>query len=189
MERAINSILKLVRTNNQKIYITGHSLGGAQALLSAFVCDSLKDFERITTFGQPRVGDKNFAKWVTEKIQNDAKNKSKYFRVVNKYDPVANLPYWGYYHCNNFYLSCNEGENYTCKDGEFKRPFGGTTESMVEDIKAVNSESMVEDIKAVNSESMVEDIVAIKFNLFANHYMELYLKNAFRNINYDPFHR
>ena len=78
-----------------RLYITGHSLGGALATLCAF---DLKyyapDIDPIVyTFASPRVGDIGFAQHYDEFI-----NKS--YRVQNKWDPIPRLPttYQGYKH-------------------------------------------------------------------------------------------
>jgi triacylglycerol lipase len=66
----------------QKIWITGHSLGGAMALLAATSIGILNDFTGLYTFGQPTSGDSVF----TSSISPDQKNK--FFRFVNANDPV-----------------------------------------------------------------------------------------------------
>ncbi|WP_437311956.1 lipase family protein [Sorangium sp. So ce388] len=81
-----------------KLYITGHSLGGALAALAAALLfgeqtpiftnlgqyrDSLAG---VYTFGQPMVGDRFFADWGEKKFG------SKCFRMVYKNDFVARMP-------------------------------------------------------------------------------------------------
>jgi predicted lipase len=77
-----------------KLYLGGHSLGGALAILAALDIVS-KDYDivdskgihadELYTFGQPRLGDTNFAHYCSSKIEN-------LFRVVNYEDIVPHLP-------------------------------------------------------------------------------------------------
>ncbi|MBA2868917.1 lipase family protein [Methanococcus maripaludis] len=171
MKDHINIEVEKARTNDQKIYIMGHSLGGAQALLSAFLCSSLKDFVNITTFGQPRVGDKAFAEWSTERLRSKDENKSKYFRIVNKRDPVANLPYLGYYHCGEFYINCDEHKYYNIKSGEVTN----------------NLKTNEQSVTSSQGPDVAFDFIELSKKIISNHYMDLYVENASRNRNYNPF--
>ncbi|MBF0230643.1 MAG: lipase family protein [Desulfamplus sp.] len=75
------------------IYYTGHSLGGALAVLAA----SLKQPEAVYTFGSPMVGNSEFANSV-EHI--------KIYRVVNPNDIVAGLsPFPGMMHVGEPHLT------------------------------------------------------------------------------------
>jgi len=84
------------------LWITGHSLGGALALLAAahlrFPADPTKTLPRpiagLYTFGQPRVGTANFCQAC------DANFGSYYFRYVNNEDIVTRIPprELGYWH-------------------------------------------------------------------------------------------
>jgi len=91
-----------------KIYLTGHSLGGALALLGAL------EFSRqglpvagVVTFGQPRVGNKVFAALydaapsVNQQRPAAATLRDVTFRVVNQNDIVPRTPglLLGYRHC------------------------------------------------------------------------------------------
>ena len=76
-----------------KIFISGHSLGGAIALLCAIDIQYNFNIEPYTfTFGQPRVGNAEFAKSTVKRLFN-------YFRFVNGDDTVTMFPKLGYYHC------------------------------------------------------------------------------------------
>ena len=72
--------------------ITGHSLGGAVAHIAQISIMSDKDmkglnvkFEPLYTFGEPRVGNSDFARYSARVI-------SEHFRIVNKEDPIPHLP-------------------------------------------------------------------------------------------------
>lgn len=71
----------------KKIWLTGHSLGGAMAVVCAVQLNR-KNLGRphIVTFGQPRVGDNSTARWI------DGKFFRKYQRIVNDNDIVPRLP-------------------------------------------------------------------------------------------------
>lgn len=79
---------------NTPIYFTGHSLGGALAMIAQY--DWLLSYEEKTnlyTFGQPRVGNREFAR-----IYNSALKACSY-RVRDKEDGVPLVPWLcGFYH-------------------------------------------------------------------------------------------
>jgi len=69
------------------IWYTGHSLGGAVAVLAAFRMKHEKyPVQGIYTFGQPAVGGPAFIEQVTDELRIP------YFRVVNYQDLVPKLP-------------------------------------------------------------------------------------------------
>ncbi|CAJ0566035.1 unnamed protein product, partial [Mesorhabditis spiculigera] len=72
-----------------KVLVIGHSLGGALAALGAAYIAKVegvpgKDI-RLITFGEPRVGDKNFADYLETTIPSS-------YRVVHQLDPIPRLP-------------------------------------------------------------------------------------------------
>ena len=64
------------------LYITGHSLGGALALIATSVINS-ENLGACYTFGSPKVGNEEF----------DDKIKAPIYRVINSYDVVPFLPF------------------------------------------------------------------------------------------------
>ncbi len=69
------------------LYITGHSLGGALATMAAAsLSDNGVNVAGVYTFGQPRVGDRTFARQLDKHINGKA------FRFVNNNDIVPHVP-------------------------------------------------------------------------------------------------
>ncbi len=74
--------------NDREIWITGHSLGGALAiLLAATLAENNIPVAGLYTFGAPRVGDRPFAGWLNNSLQ-EVPN----YRVVNEGDIVPHVP-------------------------------------------------------------------------------------------------
>lgn len=86
----------LVEHKNAKFIVTGHSLGGALAVLFPSVLvlhqqmDVMKRLLGVYTFGQPRIGNRQLAKFMETHLEYPV---PKYFRVVYSYDLVPRLPY------------------------------------------------------------------------------------------------
>lgn len=76
------------QTTAQALWLTGHSLGGALALLAGARCafELDKPVRGIYTYGQPRVGDREFARSCNGEFGQ------RVFRFVNNSDIVSRLP-------------------------------------------------------------------------------------------------
>lgn len=92
---------KVNELKDHKIYITGHSLGGAMAT----ICAKRLQEQNITvqclyTYGSPRVGDKRWVKSL----------QIPHYRFQNNNDVVCKVPFWimGYrHHGKNVYIGYN----------------------------------------------------------------------------------
>jgi triacylglycerol lipase len=87
-------LMELLTKKKRPIFVTGHSLGGAMAVLGAAACgielkQALPELNDLVislyTYGQPRVGDEKF-------LGQLEKNVPLIFRVVNNNDVVARIP-------------------------------------------------------------------------------------------------
>lgn len=97
-------------TWSKRVWFTGHSLGGALALLCAvrLVTETSHQVTGVYTYGQPRVGDRLFRRHVARVLSTLV-----YVRYVNHTDPVPFLPselLQGYRHTGEFRYINDQGE-------------------------------------------------------------------------------
>ncbi|XP_060172969.1 triacylglycerol lipase OBL1 [Lycium barbarum] len=82
--------------DNAKFVVTGHSLGGALAILFPTMLvmheetDVMKRLLGVYTYGQPRIGNRQLGKFMEAHLEHPV---PKYFRVVYSNDLVPRLPY------------------------------------------------------------------------------------------------
>jgi len=83
---AVRAAVQQQKTNNPdyQVVVTGHSLGGALAVLAATDLRGLGFDVTLYTYGQPRVGNSAFSEFVT--------NAGTIFRTTHLNDPVPRLP-------------------------------------------------------------------------------------------------
>jgi triacylglycerol lipase len=95
------SKLQSFRTQNQPLFITGHSLGAALATLAAARLSAPNQVQGVYTFGSPRVGNQDFAACFDSVYSGQA------FRFVNNNDLVTRVAprEFGYKHvCQSMYF-------------------------------------------------------------------------------------
>lgn len=98
-----NAIMELIDSDldldTSTVYVAGHSLGGALAQVAAtYLASTHPDINfKMMSFGQPRVGNANFAEWANEFDNLSA------WRFVNDFDPVPRTPLnvQGYQHAGH----------------------------------------------------------------------------------------
>ena len=105
--------IKRLHNNEQSIWFTGHSLGGALAILAAATLhiQSKEDgVHGIYTFGQPRLGNPEFAK------SYNAELREKTYRVVNNNDIIARIPTINYQHVGQLMYFSSDGKLHVDED-------------------------------------------------------------------------
>eukprot|EP00162_Nutomonas_longa_P021708 comp4677_c0_seq2/m.3466 comp4677_c0_seq2/g.3466 ORF comp4677_c0_seq2/g.3466 comp4677_c0_seq2/m.3466 type:complete len:179 (-) comp4677_c0_seq2:2-538(-) len=124
MQAEVHTSIKnlLQQYPSAEVFVTGHSLGGAQAMLCSFdLAYSLGIPNTVYTYGEPRVGNKPFADLVNKYVN--------VWRFVNMRDIVPHLPFvdgMGFYHetteiwidldKNLVTCSSTDGEDPKCSD-------------------------------------------------------------------------
>ncbi|MCW1887018.1 lipase family protein [Luteolibacter flavescens] len=118
---------ELANHPGKKVLLTGHSLGGALALIAAAEwSDSIRP-SWIHTFGQPAVGKKSFKDFLT------ARYDEKYYRFVNDQDVVPMIP--------PLYRHAGELIHYS-EDGSLENALGSEElESLGIDFGTVNADT------------------------------------------------
>lgn len=102
----------LALTPSAAVYTTGHSLGGAVAMIAAYVLeyDEKIPISGVYSYGSPRVGNKEFATYY-----NQGQHLS--WRVTHNNDPVPHLPpeAFGFTHiANEVYYNADSTVHHVC---------------------------------------------------------------------------
>ncbi|GAB1195330.1 hypothetical protein APSETT444_004588 [Aspergillus pseudonomiae] len=100
--------------HDYKVVLVGHSLGGAVAALAGLEMQ-MRDWEpQVTTFGEPKIGNKEFVNFLNEAFKLGTASSSgnaqqwQFRRVTHVDDPVPLLPLeeWGYeMHAGEIFIS------------------------------------------------------------------------------------
>ena len=96
-----------------QVTLVGHSLGGAVAALASLDFDARGWNPKVTTFGEPRIGNEGLMQYLDETFSDHGSTNitSRYRRVTHVDDPVPLLPLteWGYkMHAGEVYISKSE---------------------------------------------------------------------------------
>lgn len=97
-----------------KLVLVGHSLGGAVAAIAGLDLQARGWDPHVTTFGEPRIGNKALASYVNARFNisnsSNSEDTAKFHRVTHANDPVPLLPLseWGYtMHSEELYISAD----------------------------------------------------------------------------------
>ncbi|KAF2206068.1 alpha/beta-hydrolase [Delitschia confertaspora ATCC 74209] len=133
---------------NYTLTLVGHSLGGAVATLAGLDFKNRGWDPRVTTFGEPRVGNAALAQYINKRFdippanETSSRKSAKFYRITHINDPVPLLPLaeWGYaMHGEELFISapslppavsdirhCNGDEDPHCIAGDGdERPLWG----------------------------------------------------------------
>lgn len=139
---ALDMLRYLIPYPDKKIYLTGHSMGGALATLFAFraYCFSI-NFESLYTFGSPRVGDRKFA----TRFNTEFEGKS--FRVVKTCDVITRIPtrLSGYKHVDKLIYIDHEDTIHADENLGLWNTFWDRIQGRIEDYSSFNFLSGISD--------------------------------------------
>ncbi|KAI7343359.1 extracellular lipase [Hortaea werneckii] len=94
-----------------ELHLIGHSLGGAVAALAGLEMLARGANPKVTTYGEPRVGNRNLAEYLDRRfglLEDNTTTELRYRRVTHIDDPVPLLPLteWGYAaHAGEIFIS------------------------------------------------------------------------------------
>lgn len=139
---AMRSQVRIFRQKHDKplpLWLTGHSLGGAMATLAAAqLIDGDETFHGAYTFGQPRCGDRDFARVF------NIEAKERFFRFQNNNDYATRLPtrIMGYSHVGSFVYISEDGKLST--DVGFWYRFLDGVKGVVDDIGEIGIDAVTD---------------------------------------------
>jgi triacylglycerol lipase len=82
----LRACLEKLASRGCTLWVTGHSLGGALALLAAARIDRFSEVQGVYVFGAPRIGDQRFAEGYAPRV----------YRFLNNNDVVPHIPPFPY---------------------------------------------------------------------------------------------
>lgn len=117
--------VRILRERKQRpVFLTGHSLGGALATICSLDLWVKLDISRreifVSTFGSPRVGNKDFASVYKEVVPL-------HWRIVVDPDMIAKLPNVGYTHVGKKVVLTPHGDMFIDPSALEARPWTGET--------------------------------------------------------------
>jgi len=152
-----------------QLTLVGHSLGGAVAALAGLDMLARGYDPQVTTFGEPRIGNKALVSYLDERFDLHAgtpKNDTKlrYRRVTHVDDPVPLLPLseWGYaMHAGEIYiskpsLSPDIPDLNHCKGDNDAKCIAAQDSSVVSDEPAMRKRDLIGSVKEEMSELTTE---------------------------------
>jgi triacylglycerol lipase len=124
-------VKQLQSERQRRLWVTGHSLGAALATLAvARWREADQPVSGLYTFGQPRTGDRTFAR------NFDFAFRPRTFRIVNHLDIVTRTPprALGYYHVGSFVYLDEKGEliHDICRWRQFLAGWKGAIETILD---------------------------------------------------------
>jgi triacylglycerol lipase len=91
-EHVYSALALLIKERpGSKVYVTGHSLGGAMATLLGMDIVSRGVKAKVVTFGSPRVGNSSLKRLFNRNLPGS-------LRVVHDKDCIPWMPWWGFRH-------------------------------------------------------------------------------------------
>lgn len=156
------------KDRNQTLWVTGHSLGGALATLAVDrMTEKLLDVSGMYTFGQPRVGNKEFANHFDRKMKRYS------FRFVDDEDIVTRVPFPPYQHVGNEYFFDRKGVMH--KEGIFWNWFRSSSESVY--LRSVDGGSKL----ALQNPGGIKDHDAALYCQYIYNNLPQEIKNSFKD--------
>ncbi|QKX62631.1 uncharacterized protein TRUGW13939_09792 [Talaromyces rugulosus] len=160
-----------------QVVLVGHSLGGAVAALAGLEL-SLRGLDpQVTTFGEPKVGNGEFAEFINAAFRLDLSTTSsdRYRRVTHVNDPVPLLPLkeWGYAsHAGEIYISKlslppSITDLEVCEGNEDERCLAGVeTADSLEHMTTQTSSAMIQIQQNANEMQMQLSLIPAKYRLW-----------------------
>lgn len=115
LEFFISRVLHVYDLQTKPTYITGHSAGGAIALLCAINFVYKSAIQKVVTFGAPKVGNKKWQRCYSRTTKFMTK------RYINNQDVIPRLPKWFYYHVGIARYFNKKGKVVSSRPWSFKK--------------------------------------------------------------------